>query len=266
MRKSVIAMLCTTSLLLQGCWTTQSKDNPQYADCSSYHDRGYEMKQEANYVTVVSASVGRCYGAEGAKIPQARVSAMDKCKSSNNQDCAVFAENKKFVLSPTIKNRDVDWDGTFTLLTLGMAGAVAYEAGQSGAVYTPPAYVPPSATYTSNSSVGRLPVTPAMGAVIPSPSSHQSNANSNGTRAPAVNHCLSLRDGDLHNNCPFTVNATWCVAPGGSACKLDSSWNIASGKSYPVVGSGRGRVNWLACRGRDTVRYGNGQAVGCDAE
>ena len=268
MRKSVIAMLCTTSLLLQGCWTTQSKDNPQYADCSSYHDRGYEMKQDANYVTVVSASVGRCYGAEGAKIPQARDSAMGKCKSSNNLDCAVFAENKKNILSPTIKNREMDWDSTFALLSAGLAAGAVYEASKNtGSVdngFVPaPMHVPLTVNSTSNANVGDLrnysnahPASSLPSAGAPLPSGAQSQASGKQYFKPVNEQCVDIdRSNSLAdffvNRCLYPVAVWHCVRDAGH------SFQCGRGSGQLTHVSARDKATTLKARNHSIVACGN---------
>lgn len=154
MNKTLVVLLCVASLLLQGCWTTSMVKNPRYVDCASHHDRGRTGSTGEHYVTAVSANNRSCFGAEGGRLSQAKEQAMKNCKNSGSKDCIVFAENGRIVLAATVKDRDVDWDGTFTLLTLGMAGYVGYEGAKSGvlAPTTPiPTYTAPTTASKRNS-------------------------------------------------------------------------------------------------------------------
>ena len=263
MKKPLIIMLCLSSFLLQGCWTTQTKDNPKYADCSSYHNSGYEAKQEANHVTVVSATVGRCYRAEGAKLAQARGSAMEKCKSSGNQDCAVFAENKKIVLSPTIKDRDMDWGSTLALVSAGLMAGAVYEAGKttgsSGSGYVPPqTYVPPAQV----PSVGRLPPE-AKNSVPPPPGSGAAVTPISGSggqakvQVPNLKRCVQYKhiksDGNtiwfrLTNTCGESISVHWCDSTGADTCP--------SGPSYlTLLSPGRHHESWYSANRYRGISY-----------
>lgn len=72
---------------------------------------------------------------------------------------------------------------------------------------------------------------------------------------------IAARDGLLVNNCPYEVEAAWCVI--GYDCKgaLANQQNLAaqgSPKAYWPVGgtAGKGAVDlkWGACKGKDSVR------------
>lgn len=263
MNKAVVAALCAACLFLQGCWTTSMVKNPRYIDCASHHDRGRTASTGGHYVTVVSANNGSCFGAEGGRLSQAKEQAMENCKSNGSKDCTVFAENGKIVLAATVKDRDVDWDGTFTLLTLGMAGAVAYEAGKSGTpvevpAYTPSAYTPSRA---STSVVERAP-SPAAAS---GPTGSQSQASTGGRRYVAganASSCVSVDRKSssfnfLVNNCPYKIAVYYCVNDHGHSFQCGRGGKSGVGqlthigpnsKSTTLKGGG---FHWFACKGEN---------------
>ncbi|MGD9813902.1 MAG: hypothetical protein AB7Q23_07515 [Hyphomonadaceae bacterium] len=73
--------------------------------------------------------------------------------------------------------------------------------------------------------------------------------------AEAVTECLDLVDGSLVNNCPFTIEATWCTE--NVDCnngRYTNTWTIGANRSYPVNGGRSGNyVHWGACRGANTL-------------
>lgn len=126
--------------------------------------------------------------------------------------------------------------------------AIQQQKMSSGSGYRAPVYVPSPASY------------PASGY----PAAGQQTASLARATAPAVPHCLTLRDRRLHNTCPYAVEATWCVARNGSTCsKYDNTWTIQSGNAYTV---GDGHVYWNACRGANTIARRDGLTVVCNAQ
>ena len=263
MNKTLIVLLCVASLLLQGCWTTSMVKNPRYVDCASHHDWGRSGSTGEHYVTVVSANNRSCFGAEGGKLSQAKEQAMKNCESSGGKDCTVFAENGKIVLAATVKDRDVDWDGTFTLLTLGMAGAVAYEAGKSAAPVDIPTYAASAYTpsRTSTSIVERVP-SPAVASAT---TGSQSQASSGGRRYVAganASSCVSVdrKSSGLNflvNNCPYKIAVYYCVNDHGHSfqCGRGGKGGVGqlthigpNSKSTTLKGGG---FHWFACKGEN---------------
>lgn len=244
MKKLALATVCMSSLLLQGCWTTMTKDNPLFADCSSYHDRKLAESQQSHYVTAVTANGGRCYGAGGESIAMAKKAAILTCQSNSHPDCVVYAEDRKIVLPSTVKEREMDWDSTFTILTLGMAGAVAYEAGKSevsSAPYVPPqAYSPPQHPRQSNSYTPVISNNVPASSVPPAGMSSTGALSSSGSQfVPHANQCLTFvpgkTDGNaswftLRNTCSFAINAHWCDSR-GEQCDTRSAADIPPGGS-----------------------------------
>lgn len=85
--------------------------------------------------------------------------------------------------------------------------------------------------------------------------------------ADAVPQCVIVRardygDGqELYNRCDGEVEVTWCTFDDNGCSRYNNQWTLGAGDSHPI---GRGRVQLIACAGRNSVSSRGPKQIVCE--